>query len=217
MMASESTFSIQDLQQAVIDGEAAQAKALTEAAVKAGADPQMLLRNALIPAMDIVGERMRNGDYYVPEVLVAARAMHWALEVLKPMLASSGVQPTGLAVMATVRGDLHDIGKNLVVMMMEGAGFQIVDLGTDVTPKRIVEAVRQHQPQLVGMSALLTTTMPSMKATMDELVTAGLRQSVKVMVGGAPVTTRYATEIDADGYAPDAASAVTLAKRLVGG
>jgi 5-methyltetrahydrofolate--homocysteine methyltransferase len=216
MSTRESTFSIQDLQQAVIDGEAPRAKALTEAAVKAGADPQTVLRSALIPAMDIVGERMRNGDYYVPEVLVAARAMHWALDVLKPMLASSGVKPTGVAVMATVRGDLHDIGKNLVVMMMEGAGFQIVDLGTDVPPQRIVEAVREHRPQLVGMSALLTTTMPSMKAAMDELVAAGLRQSIKVMVGGAPLTTRYADEIGADGYAPDAASAVSLAKRLMG-
>jgi 5-methyltetrahydrofolate--homocysteine methyltransferase len=216
MSASESTFSIQDLQQAVIDGQAPRAKSLTEAAVAAGADPQMLLRGALIPAMDIVGERMMNGDYYVPEVLVAARAMHWALDVLKPMLASSGVKPTGVVVMATVRGDLHDIGKNLVVMMMEGAGFQIVDLGTDVPPQRIVEAVREHRPQLVGLSALLTTTMPSMKAAMDELVAAGLRQSIKVMVGGAPLTTRYADEIGADGYAPDAASAVSLAKRLMG-
>jgi 5-methyltetrahydrofolate--homocysteine methyltransferase len=216
MSASESTFSIQDLQQAVIDGQAPRAKSLTEAAVAAGADPQTLLRGALIPAMDIVGERMMNGDYYVPEVLVAARAMHWALDVLKPMLASSGVKPTGVVVMATVRGDLHDIGKNLVVMMMEGAGFQIVDLGTDVPPQRIVEAVREHRPQLVGLSALLTTTMPSMKAAMDELVAAGLRQSIKVMVGGAPLTTRYADEIGADGYAPDAASAVSLAKRLMG-
>jgi len=206
----------QDLQQAIIGGDAPQAKALTEAALKAGADPQALLQEALIPAMGIVGEKMKNQEYYVPEVLVAARAMHWALDILKPLLTASGVQPVGTVVFATVRGDLHDIGKNLVTMMLEGAGFQIVDLGTDVPPQDIVDAVREHRPQLVGMSALLTTTMPNMKTTVEALSKAGLRQSVKVMVGGAPVTSRYATEIGADGYAPDAASAVDLAKSLVG-
>ncbi|MBM3149259.1 MAG: cobalamin-binding protein, partial [Chloroflexi bacterium] len=151
----------QDLQQAIIGGDAPQAKALTEAALKAGADPQALLQEALIPAMGIVGEKMKNQEYYVPEVLVAARAMHWALDILKPLLTASGVQPVGTVVFATVRGDLHDIGKNLVTMMLEGAGFQIVDLGTDVPPQDIVDAVREHRPQLVGMSALLTTTMPN--------------------------------------------------------
>jgi corrinoid protein of di/trimethylamine methyltransferase len=207
---------MQDLQQAVIDGDANRARALTEAALKAGADPQVILQQSLIPAMGIVGEKMKNQEYYVPEVLVAARAMHWSLDILRPLLTAGGVAPTGKAVFATVRGDLHDIGKNLVVMMMEGAGFQIVDLGTDVPPQRVVEAVQQHKPQLVGMSALLTTTMPSMKATLEELVRAGVRDTVKVMIGGAPVTPRYASEIGADGYAPDAASAVDLAKKLLG-
>lgn len=207
---------VEDIKQAVIDGDANGAKSLTQAALQAGADAQDLLTQALIPAMAIVGDKMKNQEYYVPEVLVAARAMHWALDVLKPLLAAGGVEPTGKAVFATVKGDLHDIGKNLVVMMMEGAGFQIVDLGTDVPPTRIVEAVQQHQPQIVGMSALLTTTMPNMKVTVEQLVAVGAREGVKVMVGGAPVTARYATDIGADGYAPDAASAVDLAKRLMG-
>ena len=206
---------LQDLQQAVIDGNAPQAKAITQEALKAGANPQSLLQEALIPAMGIVGERMKTMEIYVPEVLVAARAMHWALDILKPLLTASGVQPAGTVVFATVRGDLHDIGKNLVVMMLEGAGFQIVDLGTDVPPERIVGAVQEHKPQVLGLSALLTTTMPFMQTTVEALNKAGLRQTVKVMVGGAPVTSRYAADIGADGYAPDAASAVDLAKQLL--
>lgn len=206
-----------DLQQAVIDGIAPQAKALTLAALQAGESPQAILQEALIPAMGIVGERMKTLEIYVPEVLVAARAMHWALDVLKPLLAASGIEPTGKVVFATVRGDLHDIGKNLVVMMLEGAGFQIIDLGTDVPPERIVAAVQEHKPQVLGLSALLTTTMPFMQTSIEALAKTGLRRSVKVMVGGAPVTSRWATEIGADGYAPDAASAVDLAKKLIGG
>jgi 5-methyltetrahydrofolate--homocysteine methyltransferase len=205
-----------NLMQAVIDGDARAAQDLTRQALNQGADASTLLQQALIPAMAIVGEKMKNQEYYVPEVLVAARAMQWSLALLKPLLAAGGVKPTGKVVFATVRGDMHDIGKNLVIMMMEGAGFQIVDLGTDVPPARIVDAVRQHQPQLVGMSALLTTTMPGMKTTIEALNEAGLREGIKVMIGGAPVTTRYAHDIGADGCAPDAASAVDLAKRLVG-
>ncbi len=207
---------VEALQQAVIDGDAQAAQDITRQALGEGADAATLLQQALIPAMGIVGEKMKNQEYYVPEVLVAARAMQWSLALLKPLLAASGVEPTGKAVFATVKGDMHDIGKNLVIMMMEGAGFQIVDLGTDVPPARIIDAVRQHQPQLVGMSALLTTTMPGMKTTIDELAQAGLRSGVKVMIGGAPVTAKYASDIGADGSAPDAASAVDLAKRLVG-
>ena len=206
---------LEELQQAIIEGNAPLAKSLTEVALKAGSSPAILMQQALIPSMAVVGERMRNQEYYVPEVLVAARAMHWSLGVLRPLLVAGGVRPEGKVVFATVRGDLHDIGKNLVIMLLEGAGYQIVDLGTDVAPDRIVAAVREHRPDLLGMSSLLTTTMPSMQSTMEALERAGLRRSVKVIVGGAPVTARYASEIGADGFAPDAAAAVDLARRLL--
>jgi len=151
----------------------------------------------------------------VPEVLIAARAMHAGMDILRPLLAQSDAPLAGKVVIGTVQGDLHDIGKNLVAMMLEGGGFEIVDLGTDVAPDKFVEAVRVHQPDLVGMSALLTTTMPAMKRTIDALVEAGLREKVRVMIGGAPVTQAYADQIGADGYAPDAAAAVELARALM--
>ena len=206
----------QELQEAVINGQAEKVKQLTEAAIKAGEQPQTILQKGLIPAMAEVGERMKNQIFYVPEVLVAARAMKFGLNVLRPLLAESGAQPLAKMVLGTVKGDLHDIGKNLVGMMMEGAGFQVIDLGTDVSPQKFVEAVRQHGANMVGMSALLTTTMPAMRATIEALKEAGLRDQVKVMVGGAPVTQRYADEIGADGFAPDASWAVDKARQLLG-
>jgi 5-methyltetrahydrofolate--homocysteine methyltransferase len=166
--------------------------------------------------MDEVGRDFKAGDLFIPEVLIAARAMHAGLEVLRPILAESGVPTVGKLVIGTVSGDLHDIGKNLVAMMMEGAGFEIIDLGTDVKPEDFVAAVRNEGAALLGMSALLTTTMPSMQTTIEALVEAGLRDKVKVMVGGAPVTASFAEKIGADAYAPDAASAVDTARSLVG-
>jgi 5-methyltetrahydrofolate--homocysteine methyltransferase len=174
-----------------------------------------ILNGGLIAGMDEVGRDFKAGELFVPEVLIAARAMHAGMNVLRPLLAEGDVPSAGKYVIGTVQGDLHDIGKNLVRMMMEGAGFETIDLGTDVKPDGFVAAVREHQPQLLGMSALLTTTMPGMKATIEALQEAGLRDAVKVMVGGAPVTAAFAEQIGADAYAPDAATAVDVARSLV--
>jgi 5-methyltetrahydrofolate--homocysteine methyltransferase len=165
--------------------------------------------------MDEVGRDFKAGHLFVPEVLIAARAMHAGMSVLRPLLAESGVASAGKYLIGTVKGDLHDIGKNLVKMMLEGAGFETIDLGTDVAPEAFVDAVREHQPALVGMSALLTTTMVQMKATIEALEEAGVRDSIKIMIGGAPVTTAFAQEVGADAYSPDAASAVDVARELV--
>ena len=175
-----------------------------------------ILADALIAGMDEVGADFKAGDLFVPEVLVAARAMSAGMAVLRPLLAESNVSSAGKYVIGTVKGDLHDIGKNLVKMMLEGAGFETVDLGIDVEPEAFVEAVREHRPNLVGMSALLTTTMVNMKTTIEALEEAGLREGLKIMVGGAPVTEAFAKEIGADAYAPDAASAVDMARSLAG-
>lgn len=175
------------------------------------------MNDALIQAMSVVGEKFKNNEIYVPEVLIAARAMKAALEVLKPILTETGVKPIGKVVIGTVKGDLHDIGKNLVAMMMTGAGLEVIDLGVDVAPEKFCEAVKNHNPQIVAMSALLTTTMPNMKTTIEKLQEQGLRDKVKVIVGGAPVTESFAKSIGADGYAPDAASAAELAKKFVKG
>jgi 5-methyltetrahydrofolate--homocysteine methyltransferase len=176
---------------------------------------QEILNDGLIAGMDEVGKDFRAGDLFIPEVLMSAKAMHAGMAVLRPLLAESGALSPAKIVIGTVTGDLHDIGKNLVGMMLEGAGFEIIDLGTDVSPEKFVEAVRAEGADLVGMSALLTTTMPSMKATIEALTEAGLRDRVKVIVGGAPVTASFAEEIGADAYAPDAASAVDTARSLV--
>jgi 5-methyltetrahydrofolate--homocysteine methyltransferase len=178
--------------------------------------PGDILAGGLISGMDEVGRDFKAGDLFVPEVLIAARAMHSGMNVLRPLLAEGDVPSAGRYVIGTVKGDLHDIGKNLVKMMLEGAGFETIDLGTDVEPNAFVEAVREHQPNLVGMSALLTTTMTQMKATVEALDEAGLRDSVKIMIGGAPVTAAFAEQIGADAYAPDAASAVDVARELSG-
>jgi 5-methyltetrahydrofolate--homocysteine methyltransferase len=198
------------------DGEDEEVAELVQSALDKGLDPADVLQNGLIAGMDQVGRDFKSGDLYVPEVLIAARAMHAGMNILRPLLTGSQAHGAGKFLIGTVKGDLHDIGKNLVRMMVEGGGFETVDLGTDVAPAAFVEAVRAHGPCIVGMSALLTTTMVQMKATVDALQEAGLRDMVKIVVGGAPVTAAYARQIGADGYAPDAASAVDLARSLAG-
>ena len=196
-------------------GEADEVAELVQSALDQGLAPDKVLQGGLIAGMDQVGKDFKAGDLFVPEVLIAARAMHAGMNILRPLLATAGVPSVGKYVIGTVKGDLHDIGKNLVKMMVEGAGFEVVDLGTDVPPDKFVAAVKEHQPTLVGLSALLTTTMVNMKTTVEALQEAGLRGSVKVMVGGAPVTDAFAKQIGADAYAPDAATAVDVARSLV--
>ncbi len=198
----------------LIKGQAPKVKELVQEAISEGAAAEEILTKGLIAGMSIVGEKFKKNEVYVPEVLIAARAMHAGMDELKPLLAESGIEPKGVFAVGTVKGDLHDIGKNLVMMMMEGAGYKVVDLGVDVAPEKFVEAVNQGA-ELIGMSALLTTTMPSMKATIDAIEAAGIRENVKIMVGGAPLTQAFADEIGADGYSPDAASAVDTADRLI--
>jgi 5-methyltetrahydrofolate--homocysteine methyltransferase len=199
----------------VINGDAEAVKALTLQAIAEGASADELLNEALIPAMTEVGERFERHDFYVPEMLIAARAMKSGVEVLRPLLAEAGTRPAGTVVMGTVAGDLHDIGKNLVTMMLEGTGLQVVDLGVDVSASAFVQAVREHSPQILGMSALLTTTMLAMRTTIDTLKEAGLRDQVMVMVGGAPLTQSFADEIGADLFAADASSAARKAREAV--
>jgi 5-methyltetrahydrofolate--homocysteine methyltransferase len=205
---------LEALAQAIINGKAPDAKALTEAALAEGVGPGAVLNSGLVAGMNVVGTKFKNNEFYVPEVLIAARAMKMAMEVLRPQLAASGVEPKGKVAIGTVRGDLHDIGKNLVAMMLEGAGFEIMDLGVDVKPEQFVEAVKSGA-DVVALSALLTTTMPAMKETIEALKAGGVREKACVMIGGAPVTQNYADEIGADGYSPDAASAVDTAKELL--
>ena len=207
---------LKEVAQAVIDGSRERAAGLTQQALDEGADPTQILERGLQAGMAEIGRRFREGVCYVPEVLLAARAMHTGLDVLRPRLTQSGVPTIGRVVIGTVAGDLHDIGKNLVGMMLEGAGFQVVDLGVDVSVEGFVEAVREHAPDIVGMSALITTTMPAMGQAVEALKEVGLRGAVKVVVGGAPVTREYASRIGADGYGVDAAEAVDVCKSLVG-
>jgi 5-methyltetrahydrofolate--homocysteine methyltransferase len=201
------------LADAVINGDQNKALEITKAAIKEGIAAKDILDNGLIKGMDIVGDRFKKNEFYIPEVLIAARAMKMAMVVLEPELVKAGVEPVGKLLIGTVQGDLHDIGKNLVAMMLKGAGFEVIDLGVDVGPEKFIEKVKAAKAQVVGMSALLTTTMPGMEKTIKALKKAGI--PVKVMIGGAPVTQDYADRIGADGYAPDAASAVDLAKSLV--
>ena len=210
-------FDLTPLTEAVVNGQAPKAKELTAKALEAGVSPGKILQEGLIPGMTEVGRRFECREFYVPELLIAARAMHAALDILRPLLAASGeVEPIGKVVIGTVRGDLHDIGKNLVTMMLEGSGFEVKDLGIDVSPEKFVNAVKEGGYDVLAMSALLTTTMPSMKATIDALKEAGLRDKVKVIIGGAPVTQEYANQIGADGYGEDANQAVRVAKQLLG-
>jgi 5-methyltetrahydrofolate--homocysteine methyltransferase len=205
----------EDLKVAVIDMEVERAVELTKKALGEGRKAEDIMNGSLVPAMDIVGEQYDKGEKYVPEMLLSAKAMKTAMEVLGPLLVESGVEMKGKLIIGTVEGDLHDIGKDLVAMMVEGAGFEVINLGAEITAEQFLNAVREHKPNIIGMSALLTTTMLHMPEVIDALKQASLRDQVKVMIGGAPVTQEYADEIGADGYAPDAASAVKLANKLL--
>ena len=209
-------MSLEAIHNAVLKGDAGTTQAEVKAALDAGTPAEDLLYKACIPAMEEVGRLFEEGEKFVPEMLISARAMQTAMGLLKPLLLEADIQTVGTVVVGTVAGDLHDIGKNLVGMMLEGSGFEVVDLGTDVGPQAFVDAVREHEPQVIGMSALLTTTMPSMGATIEALKEAGLRGDVKVMIGGAPITQDFADKIGADGFAPDASSASRKTKELVG-
>ncbi len=197
------------------DGNSGQVVELVRQALDQGMSPDSILGSGLVAGMDEVGRDFKSGELFVPEVLLAARAMHAGMDVLRPLLIAGGTRSAGKCLIGTVRGDLHDIGKNLVKMMWEGAGFEVIDIGTDVAAEAFVEAVGRHQPDILGMSALLTTTMMEMKKTVDALAAAGLRDSIYVVIGGAPVTHDFAIEIGADAYAPDAASAVDVARMAV--
>ena len=199
-----------------LDGEAKPVVALTNEALELEMAPLTILFDALIPALEEVGRLFEIGEYFVPEMLVAARAMAGAMDILKPLIAETDAEPLGTFVMGTVKGDVHDIGKNLCNTMLEGAGFEVFDLGVNVPPEMFIEAIKEHQPQAVGMSAFLTTTMPMFKTNIEKFIEAGVRDGIKILVGGAPVTQEYADSVGADGYAPDASSTVRLTKRLLG-
>lgn len=196
-------------------GNAPKVGELVNKALQQGVSPKDILEGGLIDGMNTIGVKFKNNEVYVPEVLIAARAMHAGMDVLKPILSDSGVEPLGKVIIGTVKGDLHDIGKNLVKMMMEGAGFEVIDLGVDVAADKFVEAVKELKTDILAMSALLTTTMPYMRTVIEAIEKAGLRGQVKIMVGGAPITDNFAKEINADGYAPDAASAAEKCKELL--
>jgi 5-methyltetrahydrofolate--homocysteine methyltransferase len=206
---------LEPIYKAVLNGDKDAATENVQTALDTGTDAGVILQEALIPAMGEVGRLFEAGEYYVPEMLIAARAMQAGLAILKPLLVDSDIKPTGKVAIGTVKGDLHDIGKNLVGMMLEGAGFDICDLGTDVSPEKFIGAINDEEVDIIAMSALLTTTMPMMEATIKAVDEAGLRNTVKIIVGGAPVTNEYAEKIGADGFAPDASQAASLAKSLV--
>lgn len=204
------------LRDAVIEGDAKRSKEITAEALARGVEPLALVNQYMIPAMDIVGRKFETNEYFVPELLLSARAMKASMELIRPLLAARGTEPIGRVVIGTVKGDLHDIGKNLVAAMLEGGGFEVYDLGVNVPPDKFIAKVRETNAHIVGMSALLTTTMPNMRVTIEAFRAAGLRESVKILVGGAPVTLKFAEQIGADGYGENAPSAVALAKKLLG-
>jgi len=206
---------LNNISEALQSGRAEKVRELVKQALNENIIPKKILEEGLIRGMSIIGEKFKKNEVYVPEVLIAARAMHAGMDILKPKLTETGVKNIGKVVMGTVQGDLHDIGKNLVEMMLEGAGFEVIDLGIDVSDEKFVEAVKEHQPNIIGMSALLTTTMVNMVEVIQALEVAGLRDKVKIMIGGAPITQNYSEQIGADGYSPDAASAVDKAKTFV--
>jgi 5-methyltetrahydrofolate--homocysteine methyltransferase len=214
-MGAEMEDTYSKLSALIIAGNVAEIRPVTDQALAQGAEPADLLNKGLVPGMDYVGAQFRKGEMYVPEVLLSARAMQASMSILRPLLVASGAKMAGKIVIGTVKGDLHDIGKDLVGMMMEGAGFEVIDLGINVEPQAFVQAVRDHHPQIIGMSALLTTTMRSMQATIDALKEAGIRDQVKVMVGGAPLTAAFAEQIGADAYASNASTAAEKAKQLI--
>ena len=206
---------LEELGQNLIKGNREEVQRLTSKAVETRLPPAQILNDGLLPAMDSVGKKFREFEFFLPEVLIAASAMKAGMEILQPLLTQTGVKPTGKIILGTVQGDLHDIGKNLVGMMLQGAGFEVIDVGIDVSPAKFVETAREHSVQVVGLSAMLTTTMLSMKDTIQTFLERGERENVKIIIGGAPVTENFAREIGADGYAIDAPSAVTLAKSLL--
>jgi len=205
---------LQELSAAVEKGNRKEAARLTQVLLDSGLPPMEIVETGLVPAMAIVGEKFKNNQVFVPEMLIAARAMKEAMAIIQPLLTAAGIKPKYTAIIGTVQGDLHDIGKNLVAMMLKGANFNVIDVGTNVPPEKFITAAKEHNAQLVGLSALLTTTMPAMKTTVDAFRAAGLND-VKIMIGGAPITQQFANEIGADGYSADAASAVDLATKLV--
>ena len=207
---------LQALADNIIKGKKNPAVELANQALAEGIAPQTIINDGLIAGMAVVGEKFKKNEFYVPEVLIAARAMKECMAILKPLLADTGAKPVGTVVLGTVKGDLHDIGKNLVSMMLQGNGFEVIDLGVDVSPEQFIASAKEKNAEIIALSALLTTTMPGMKQTVDALEAAGVRGTIKVMIGGAPVTQKFADEIGADGYAPDAASAVDKAKELIG-
>jgi 5-methyltetrahydrofolate--homocysteine methyltransferase len=208
---------LKKLYDSVVSGDAKTTQAITKEALAAGVDPLKLVNEHMVPAMDEVGRRFEANEYFVPELLISARAMKAALELIRPLLVARGDKPVGRVAIGTVKGDLHDIGKNLVASLLEGGGFEVIDLGVNVAPEKFIETVNAKQANIVAMSALLTTTMPSMKTTIDALKQAGVREKVKVLIGGAPITQKYAEEIGADGYSENAVGAVALAKKAVAG
>jgi len=206
---------LKKLYDSVVSGDAKTTQAITKEALAAGVDPLTLVNEHMVPAMDEVGRRFEANEYFVPELLISARAMKAALELIRPLLTARGDKPVGRVAIGTVKGDLHDIGKNLVGSLLEGGGFEVIDLGVNVSPEKFIETVNAKQANIVAMSALLTTTMPSMKTTIDALKAAGVRDKVKVLIGGAPITQKYAEEIGADGYSESAVGAVALAKKAI--
>jgi 5-methyltetrahydrofolate--homocysteine methyltransferase len=206
---------LEEIKDNLIRGQYKKVEELVTQAINENIPPEEILNKGLIAGMEVVGEKFKANEFYIPEVLIAARAMHAGMKVLKPLLAKSNVKAKGRIVMGTVKGDLHDIGKNLVCMMLEGAGFEVIDLGVDVSPEKFVAVVRERAPQVVGLSALLTTTMVNMKTTIEVFKKEGVYDKIKVIVGGAPVTQSFADQIGAHGYAPDAASAVDKVKELL--
>jgi 5-methyltetrahydrofolate--homocysteine methyltransferase len=206
---------LKQLYDSVVSGDAKTTQALTQQALAEGVDPLKLVNDYMVPAMDEVGRRFEANEYFVPELLISARAMKAALELIRPLLTARGDQPLGRVAIGTVKGDLHDIGKNLVGSLLEGGGFEVIDLGVNVTPEKFIATVNEKKANIIAMSALLTTTMPAMKTTIDALKQAGVRDKVKVLIGGAPITQKYAEEIGADGYSENAVGAVALAKKAV--
>ncbi|HWW03588.1 MAG TPA: corrinoid protein [Candidatus Acidoferrum sp.] len=203
------------LYETIIKGDAKTAHEVTRQALAEGVDPLTLVNEQMVPAMDEVGRRFECSDYFVPELLISARAMKAALEIIRPLLTARGDKPLARIAIGTVKGDLHDIGKNLVASLLEGGGFEVIDLGVNVTPEKFLQTVKEKNANIIAMSALLTTTMPAMKTTIEALKQAGVRDQVKVLIGGAPITQKYAEEIGADGYSENAVGAVALAKKAV--
>ncbi|WP_041667236.1 corrinoid protein [Acetohalobium arabaticum] len=203
-----------EITEAVINGEIEKVGELAQELVDAGKEPSKIIKEGFVAGMDIVGERFKNQDMFVPEVLLSAKSMHAGMDIVKPLLSDADSSSEGTVVIGTVEGDLHDIGKNLVIMMIEGAGYEVIDLGIDLPAEEIVEAVKEHQPDVIGLSALLTTTMPAMENTVEALEEAGVKDDIKVIVGGAPVNQEFADEIGADGYAPDGSTATDLVREM---